>query len=41
MEHKNIQDRMIDFILGFEEGFKKAMELNSNNKTTQWKHYTA
>lgn len=29
-QHKNIQDRMIDFLLGFEEGFKKAMELNSN-----------
>lgn len=29
-QHKNIQDRMIDFVLGFEEGFKKAMELNSN-----------
>ena len=26
-QHKNIQDRMIDFVLGFEEGFKKAMEL--------------
>lgn len=28
-QHKNIQDRMIDFVLGFEEGFKKAMEINS------------